>query len=201
MPNYYEISPAHSTLTLSDGKGSASFGVRYVGNRRVEARAAVLPMDGAESGWLKVEPPNQRYMEPGQTHTFKVAVEVPPGTAAGRYGLRVDVVSVDNPDEEYDRGPQVSFQVEKTKEPEPQQGFPWRWVILAAVLLILVIVAVVWMNDNGGSGAAEQADERLEQEPEVPAVPVRPRPQEELQPFQPRGQDVEPQLEQPQREQ
>jgi hypothetical protein len=144
MPNYYEISPAHDTLALKDGKGSASFTVRYVGSRNVEARASVVPMEGAEASWLSIEPAQQREMQPGQTHTFKVSVAVPAGTPPGRYGLRLDVVSVDNTDEEYDRGPLVTFTVEKSEEPKPPNAFPWWAVIVATVLLVIIIGAVVW---------------------------------------------------------
>lgn len=154
MPNYYEISPAHDTLSLHDGQGSASFAVRYVGDHRVEARAVAVPMEGAKESWLQVEPPNQCDMQPGQTQTFKVTVTVPPGTAEGRYGLRLDVVSVHNPDEEYDRGPLITFEVEETKEPEPKPGFPW-WAVIAAALVLIVIIGgiVWWFNRDSGPDA------------------------------------------------
>lgn len=153
MPSCYEISPANNTVALRAGRGVATFGVRYVGNRRVEARAHAVPMEGAETVWLKVDPPNQRYMQPGQTQTFKVSVAIPPGAAPGRFGLRLDVLSVDNPDEEYDRGPLVTFQVESAEAPQPQRGFPWRWVIVAALLLALITGAAVWwINDGSTNG-------------------------------------------------
>lgn len=164
MPNYYEISPTHDTLVLREGKGSASFAVRYVGGHSVEARAIAVPMDGAEEGWLKVDPPDQREMAPGQTQTFKVTVTIPPGTAPSRYGFRLDVVSVRNPDEEYDRGPLVAFQVNVSEEPEPEKGFPWWAVILAAVLLILIIGGIIWWANSGsGRGSASIGEAVIEE--------------------------------------
>lgn len=161
MPNYYEISPADDTLTLQDGKGSASVAVRYIGDRNVEARASAEPTEGAEKRWLRVEPPQQRKMGPGQTQTFKVTVAVPPGTAPGRYGVRLDVVSVANPDEEYDRGSLITFRVERVDEPPraspPQHSAPLRvhikreiprwkmvWMIIVTVVMIAWFGFVAW---------------------------------------------------------
>lgn len=73
MSEYYEISSAQDGLTLGDHKGAASFSVRYVGHRQVEARARAVPLDGAEDRWVKVEPPAQFDLAPGQTQMVKVA--------------------------------------------------------------------------------------------------------------------------------
>ncbi len=138
MPNYYEISATDATLVLRDGKGSAGFTVRYVGGRAVEAWARAVPLDNAQEGWLQLAPPEQRDMQPGQTHTFKVAVTVPPGTPAGRYGLRLDVMSADNTDEEYDQGPMVAFEVAESMPPQPKgSGFPW-WVVITVALVLVI---------------------------------------------------------------
>ncbi|WP_347329663.1 hypothetical protein [Marinimicrobium locisalis] len=179
MPNFYEISSSHDSLTLKDGKGAASFSVRYVGERQVEARASAEPMENAKEQWLKVESPDQVSMEPGQTQTFKVGVEVPPGTPPGRYGLRLDVVSVDNTDEEYDRGPLVTFEVSESKPAPASGGFPWWAVIVAAVVLVLLVGGVVWWlvasdkPERDTEPVPEQEDESV-YEPAEPAEPEEP---------------------------
>lgn len=150
MPNYYEISPTDDTLTLRDGKASASFTVRYVGDRTVEARAQPVALNGAKDDWLEVESPTTREMEPNQTQNFKVTVKAPPGTPAGEYAMRLDMVSVDNTDEEYDKGPTVSFSVGESKEPEPEpSGFPWWVVAVIAVVLVLAIGGGTWYALSG----------------------------------------------------
>lgn len=152
MPTYYEISPTDDTLTLRDGKASASFTVRYVGDRTVEARAQAVALKGAKDDWLEVESPATREMGPDQTQNFKVSVKAPPGTPAGEYALRLDMVSVDNTDEEYDQGPTVSFRVQESKEPEPEpSGFPWWLVAVLAVVLVLAIGGGTWyaLSGNG----------------------------------------------------
>ncbi|TDT41757.1 hypothetical protein DES49_1859 [Halospina denitrificans] len=160
MPNYYEISPTDDTLTLRDGKASASFTVRYVGNRTVEARAQPVALKGANDAWLEVESPATREMEPNQTQNFKVSVKAPPGTPTGDYALRLDMVSVDNTDEEYDQGPTVSFKVEESKEPEPEPiGFPWWLVVVIAVVLVLAIGGGTWYALSGDGTDGEEEEE------------------------------------------
>lgn len=189
MPNFYEISSSHDSLTLKDGKGTASFSVRYVGERQVEARASAEPMEDANKQWLKVESPEQVSMEPGQTQSFKVGVEVPPGTPPGRYGLRLDVVSVDNTDEEYDRGPLVTFEVSESKPAPASGGFPWWAVIVAAVVLVLLVGGVVWWlvasdkPERDTEPEPEQEEESV-YEPVEPAEPAyeRTRPAEPVEP-------------------
>jgi len=143
MPNYYEISPTDDTVNLRAGKGTAAFTVRYTGQRPVDAQAQVVAVEGADSSWLTVEAPATKRMAPNQTQTFQVEVEVPQGTPAGRYALRLDMMSVDNTDEEYDQGPPVWFEVAET-EPPPPSSFPWWLVILVALLLALLIGGIVW---------------------------------------------------------
>lgn len=179
MPNYYEIAPTDDTLTLRANKASASFTVRYVGDRTVEARAQAVALKGAKDDWLEVEAPTTREMEPNQTHNFKVKVAVPPGTPAGDYALRLDMVSVDNTDEEYDQGPTVSFRVEESEEPEPT-GFPWWVLVLVAVLLIVIIAGATWWftRDTDTATPIERPTpdpvEPQPVEPDEPVEPIRP---------------------------
>lgn len=192
MPAYYEITPVNASVVLEKGKGSASFTVRYVGTRRTEARATAVPMERTENHWLEVQPPSQRYIEPEQTQAYKVNVAVPAGTSPGRYGLRLDVLSVDNPDEEYVRGPLVTFQVEESEEPKQQQGFPWRWVILAAVLLALVVGGAAWWSNRSKEALVDVREEQATRDDEAVVVdPEGPVVEEPAEPVGPAG-PVEP---------
>ncbi|XOZ34499.1 hypothetical protein ACMDCT_04515 [Halomonadaceae bacterium KBTZ08] len=170
MPSYYEISPTNDTLTLRDGKASASFTVRYVGKRTVEARAQVIALNGAKNDWLEVEPPATRQMASEQTQNIKVNVAVPAGTPAGEYAMRLDMVSVDNTDEEYDQGPTVSFKVEASDEPTPEpSGFPWWIVAVVAVVLALAAGGVTWYALSGG----EEEGNKIATKPWIDTYPGR----------------------------
>ena len=150
MPNYFEISPTDDVLTLQQGQGAAGFAVRYVGERSVEAKAKAVALQGAEQAWLQVAKPATKDMQSNQTQTFKVLVNVPPGTSAGRYGLRLDVMSEDNTDEEYNQGPVISFEVPELSEPAPktEKGFPWWIIIVAAAVMVLLAGGITWWVMN-----------------------------------------------------
>ncbi len=150
MPNYFEISPTDDVLTLQQGQGAAGFAVRYVGERAVEAKAKAVALQGAEQAWLQMAKPATKDMQSNQTQTFKVLVNVPPGTPAGRYGLRLDVMSEDNTDEEYNQGPVISFEVPEMSEPAPkkEKGFPWWIVIVATAVLVLLAGGITWWVMN-----------------------------------------------------
>lgn len=154
MPNYFEISPTNDALNLQQGNGAAGFTVRYMGERSVEAKAEAVALQGAQQSWLQVAEPTTKEMQSNQTQTFKVLVNVPSGTPAGRYGLRLDVMSVDNTDEEYNQGPVIAFEVGETSAPPPKKdkGFPWWIIIVAAVILALLAGGGVWwlVSRNGG---------------------------------------------------
>lgn len=150
MPTYYEISPTNDKLSFSNGKASASFTVRYVGDRTVEAQARAKALQGARDEWLEVEPPATREMASDQTQNVKVNVTVPADTPAGDYALRLDMVSVDNTDEEYDQGPTVAFRVTEPESPAPDSsGFPWWIVAVLAVVLVLAAGGGTWYALSG----------------------------------------------------
>lgn len=161
MPNYYEISPTDDVLTLQQGQGAAGFTVRYVGERPVEAKAEAVALQGAEQSWLQVAQPATKDMQSNQTQTFKVLVTVPPGTPAGRYGLRLDVMSVNNTDEEYNQGPVVSFEVPETAATPPQkeQGVSWWGIVAVVVVLALLAGGIVWyVKSRNGSDPNDPQD-------------------------------------------
>ncbi len=174
MPNYYEISATDDKVKLKDGEGAAGFTVRYVGRRPVEARVRAVAVEGAEDAWLEVEAPGTRNMEPNQTDTFTVNLKVPPGTPTGHYGLRLDAMSVDNTDEEYDQGPTVSFEVSQRPPPPPQSAFPWWIVIVAALVLTVVIGGLVWWlnRDEPDSQLPAQGVIDFRQASAGPSVPM-----------------------------
>lgn len=173
MPNFYEISPTDDTLALQDGSGEASFTVRYVGERPVEARAQVIPQEGAVGNWFELQEGATKDMTRGQTHTFKVRVSVPAGTPAGNYGLRLDMVSVDNTDEEYDEGPTVSFKVATSEPDKDKPGFPWWALIVIGLVLLLVIGVLAWWLTANGDDAPPKPDEQATPAHQVNVIDFR----------------------------
>ena len=71
----------------------------------------MVPADPSIAGWLSIAGDAERDFPSGGTQMFTVNVGVPADARPGTYSFRLDVVSVDNPDEETAQGPSVSVQV------------------------------------------------------------------------------------------
>jgi beta-lactam-binding protein with PASTA domain len=64
-------------------------------------------------------------------------MSAPPGTPAGKYSFRLNVLSVQNPDDDFAEGPVVAFELAEAKPVPPPNGkkFPWFFVTLALILI------------------------------------------------------------------
>jgi len=70
---------------------------------------------------------------------------VPPGTPVGKYSFRLNIISVENPDDEFTEGPSVSFEVkELTVAQAPARKFPW-WIVALAGVLVLGGGLITWL--------------------------------------------------------
>jgi PASTA domain len=147
----FAITVASSSVTLdSKRQGKASFTVTNVSGRTLRGRARLETPDPAAAPWLSIEGDAERdfpvttTQQPTQQYTVDLAV---PDTAApGSYSFRLDEVGVQNPDEQYGRGPTVAFEVPKPPPPPPEipwwKRIPW-WVFAAIAAAVLVIAGVV----------------------------------------------------------
>jgi hypothetical protein len=110
MPAFTITTPS-TAITLDDeGRGTATFTVANQSGRSLRARAAVAPIEPAVLDWFTIEPPGpERDLPRDGSETYTVRVAVPPGTDKGPRSFRLDVASVDRPDEEWAHGPVVGF--------------------------------------------------------------------------------------------
>lgn len=147
MPNPFSITAATDTVRLdAQGRGSTTFTVSNTSGRSRRGRARLKSADPGQASWLSLEGEAERDFTADGTHQYTVRVAVPPGTPAGRHTFGLDVVSVENPDEEWSQGPQVAFEV---PAPPPKKPFPW-WIILVVLALILVGGVVAWLLLRNG---------------------------------------------------
>jgi hypothetical protein len=107
----FTITTPSTAITLDDeGRGSATFTVANQSGRSLSARAAVTPVAPAVLDWFTIEPPGPvRDLPKDGSETYTVHVTVPSGTEKGPRSFRLDVASVDRPDEEWAHGPVVGF--------------------------------------------------------------------------------------------
>ncbi len=137
MARLFAITAASESMQLAPGaSGELSFTLSNAASRPLRARPRVVPQGGAQVAWFKLSDESERQLEPGGTHQVTVRV-TPPAAAAGTYTFRVDVVSVDNPDEDFTEGPSVSFVVAAPRA-TTTRGFPW-WILIVAGVLVLAV--------------------------------------------------------------
>jgi hypothetical protein len=142
MPNPFSITAAADSVSLdSQGRGSTTFTVSNTSGRPRRGRAKLVPADPGQASWLSVAGEAERDFATDGTQQYTVQIATPPGTPPGRHTFGLDVVSVENPDEEWSQGPKVAFEV---PAPPPKKPFPW-WILLVVLALLLVGGVVIWL--------------------------------------------------------
>jgi cytolethal distending toxin subunit A len=134
MAHIFDITAPGDAVSLGpSGTGEIPFTVTNVGASAVRGRAVLGPEKSAVLSWLKLAGEQERLLQPKQTDTFLVKVAVPPGTNAGDYSFRLDIVSVARPDEDSTQGPAIKIPV--ILAPPPPKPFPW-WILAVAAVVI-----------------------------------------------------------------
>ncbi|HEV7238840.1 MAG TPA: hypothetical protein VGQ36_06330, partial [Thermoanaerobaculia bacterium] len=139
--NFTITTPAETVRVGPDGRGEMLFTVTNVSGIPNRGLAKLAPQGNTNSEWLTLTDV-EREFPVGGVHQFRVAANIPPGTPAGRYTWRFDVVSALKRGEELDAGPTVAFEIGAT-EP-PKKGIPW-WVWLAIAIGALVLAVVLFL--------------------------------------------------------
>jgi hypothetical protein len=143
MPSLFAVTTAANSVPLDGNrKGQIVFTVSNTSVRAVRGRARIAPDGSAAATWFALTGEAERDFTVNGTQQYTVQIAVPPTIAAGNYTVRLDMVGVDNPDEDYTQGPSVTFAV---PEPLPvKKPFPW-WIIavIAGIVIVGIILAVV----------------------------------------------------------
>lgn len=143
MPNPFSITAATDTIPLdAQGRGSVTYTVSNVSGRARRGRATLTPAEAGQASWLSLEGDVERDFTADGTHQYTVRIATPAGTAPGRHTFGLDMVSVENPDEEWSQGPKVAFEIPATAP--PKKPFPW-WIVAVILGLLLVGGLVLWL--------------------------------------------------------
>jgi hypothetical protein len=144
MARVFDITAGSDAVRLDTrGQGDAAFTISNVSGRRIRGRATVVPKDPSTARWLSIDGDAERDFPAGSTHLFTAKVAVPPDGRPGTYPFRLDVVSVDNPDEETAQGPTVAFTVAEAPPPPPKSYRTW--LILAVILVLIAGGVAIWL--------------------------------------------------------
>jgi beta-lactam-binding protein with PASTA domain len=143
MSRTFHIVAASDTVELdSQGAGEVTFNVTNAQTTSQRRKALVVPGKAEQAGWYTLREEPERLIAGGETVQFRVAVRVPPGTAAGRQTFRLDLVQ-ERPEEDPVQGQSVSFEVRAAEQPKKI-----RWGLIGAVagglVAVGVLTAVLW---------------------------------------------------------
>jgi N-acetylneuraminic acid mutarotase len=138
MPNSFAITAATTTIALEGNRqGQASFTVSNTTAHPVRGRAHVVAQPASAAPWLSLQGEAERDFAGTGSQQYIVQLTVPPTAPAGDYTLRLDMVNVADPDDDFSQGPTVKFTV-AAPTPVPVKPFPW-WIVAVAVGVLIVL--------------------------------------------------------------
>ncbi len=152
MPRAFDIVPlVPSVKPNAQGKAELTFSVSNKLNRPLRAKATPGAEGTTKAEWLSVVGSAEQDFAADGTQQVTVKFQAPAGTPPGSYGVHLLVATLNNPDEEYAKGPVVTVEVPKA-DVAPVKPFPW-W-ILALVAGVLVIVGGSYALFSSMKGAS-----------------------------------------------
>lgn len=138
MPRTFAITADDKPVALKkDGTGEITVAVTNTSTRPIRGLAKLVPLGAARADWLSINGEPERSFSPNEAHQFAVRLAAPAGTPPGKYSCRLNMMSVQNPDDDFAEGPALNFEL-STAGPKPPEPKPMKWlfwVILAVVLL------------------------------------------------------------------
>jgi serine/threonine-protein kinase len=142
----FAITVARETVTLDDqGRAQVSFTASNTGSKSLAGRAKLVPLGSTKESWLGLEGESERNFAKGESHQFTVKIATPPGTPAGKHTFRLNIISVENPDDDFTEGPSVSFEVKQSAPAAPPpRKFPW-WIVAVAGVLLVGAGIITWL--------------------------------------------------------
>ncbi len=176
----FSIMPASSiapTLSLAR-EGNVAFTVTNVSGGTIKATATAKGVAPARDDWFTVDRA-EREMDDRATEQFVVRIQVPEGTAPGRYSVTLQVADEGLMSQGPVTSGEVSFVVpEPVASDKPALSFPWLWIAIGAgVLLLLVGIGVVVAlsggddDDDSASDSDVAVEEPAEPDPASPGKP------------------------------
>ena len=148
MANWFAITATTNAITLDAARSAiASFAVANESGGSIRGAARVVLVGTGSPDWFAIETPTRTYAA-DHTEQIVVTVTVPPDATPGQVQFRLRMVLVDGaPEEQFDDGPVVVFEV--PVPPPPAAATPPRkrrwWPIVAAIVVALLAVAgIAW---------------------------------------------------------
>lgn len=146
MARDFAITAVKSQIELKKGKkSSVSYTVTNSTGNQLTARARISPLEGADESWFTIEGESERNFAENDTQQYSVSVNIPAEIKSGSYKFKLDVFSVENPDEIFSEGPVIEILISEAPVDDNNNGKPFPWWIIAVVAAVLLIGGgIIW---------------------------------------------------------
>src|ERR1041385_7824473 len=85
--------------------GEISFTVTNSTTKPMRGEAHPLPLGATKAEWLDLDGERERNFSPNESHQITVRIHPGQGSAAGKYSFRLNMISVQDPEEDFTEGP------------------------------------------------------------------------------------------------
>jgi beta-lactam-binding protein with PASTA domain len=136
-----------ASATVVEGSGDLSFTVANTGSP-VRGRAELVPLGATKTDWLRVQGEPVRDFPANGVHQFTLTVAPPSGAPPGDHRFRLDMVNVNDPDEDYTEGQEVTIRLKRSNN-KVKGPIIWPFIVGGVVLLLLIGGVVWWMSSRG----------------------------------------------------
>ena len=132
----------------SNRKGTVSFTVTNVANRRINAITSIRAPEPQAREWITVQPSENdtdsgyRGFGVESTQTFDVVIDAA-SADPGSYTFRLVVADEFDPDENFTESPQIQFTVPDTEQPDEDTSQPPWPLIIGGVVLVIAVIGVI----------------------------------------------------------
>jgi hypothetical protein len=151
----FTVTTPSVTVTLSENRiGEVPFTVTNVGDRKLRARAKVVPGPGAPGDWFSVTGDSERDFEIGAARQFVVRVDPPLGAPAGTYSFRLDAIGIEHPDDDYSEGPSCQVTIPPSSPERPKLTAPRGYLttlvgaLTGGIVLDIIVVVLALTHET-----------------------------------------------------
>ncbi|MCW5981492.1 MAG: PASTA domain-containing protein [Bryobacteraceae bacterium] len=142
--------PPGGAMQMEDNRGETTFTVTNNTDAPIDCRIDLDVDPPAKTDWLTVK--NTRFTLAKAGGFDQVSVKLhAPVDAEGQYSFRIIAVSTKLPDEDFTRGPTISFTLARKPAPPPPPPIKWWMILIAAVILLGIVggILALVLRDKG----------------------------------------------------
>lgn len=133
--------PTNLLRADAEGRVQAQFTAANTSGTPERRLFRAVPLGDAKESWLSLAGESERAFAADGVHQLSVTASVPPGTAAGRYGFRLDCIAASRSGDEIEEGDAVYFDYAGAEA--PKKSMAWLWI--AAAIVIVLGGAGAWL--------------------------------------------------------